>query len=481
MVLRFTPNRRSGVLALITPASELAASASATAAAASAAAASASAAAAAASAALAREVLSAARTYYVRADGSDSNTGLVDSAGGAFLTIQKAVDTIHHGVDLAGFDITIQVGAGTYTGTTIIDGPWVGEGTVSLIGDTTTPSNVHINTASYGLYVHNGARLQLGGFKMSSSAAAAIATIRSGNIMITGKMEYGACLWAAQLAMPKSHIENNLADWTVSGGGLFHLWCSGGDIETNGRTVTITGTPNFSLGFGAGQALGGLTCAATTFNGSATGPRYYTAENGFIETGTQGSPTYFPGDEEGTRRTGGTYDTLGSQPTLLAYGTVSNAATLDFALTLYTQFRALRFVLTSVIPQTDNTGFRVRTSTDGGSTYDAGASNYETQGHYTVVGTPGADSVTDTYGSVFPSAGNSAGESFNAVVTLFDQANTSTQTIMHYDAVGMQEAGIADIRNGVIRRISAADVDGVRFLFSSGNISSAKYALYGIP
>jgi hypothetical protein len=50
MVLRFTPNRRSGVLALITPASELAASASATAAAASAAAAAASASAADASA-----------------------------------------------------------------------------------------------------------------------------------------------------------------------------------------------------------------------------------------------------------------------------------------------------------------------------------------------------------------------------------------------------------------------------------------------
>jgi hypothetical protein len=56
-----------------------------------------------------RDRLTSSRTYYVRRDGNDSNSGLTNSSVGAFLTINGAYGFICNNLDLNGQNITVRV------------------------------------------------------------------------------------------------------------------------------------------------------------------------------------------------------------------------------------------------------------------------------------------------------------------------------------------------------------------------------------
>jgi pectin methylesterase-like acyl-CoA thioesterase len=113
---------------------------------------------------LGREVLTAARTYYVATTGSDMNDGF--SSTNAFATIQKAINAALS-VDGQNFNIAISVAAGTYNENLTVGAPFLTSGTASLTGDTTTPSNVVING---GLTVSSNAKLTVAGFKITWSS-----------------------------------------------------------------------------------------------------------------------------------------------------------------------------------------------------------------------------------------------------------------------------------------------------------------------
>jgi hypothetical protein len=91
-------------------------------------------------------------TYYVRTDGSDSNNGLTNTAGGAFLTIQKAADVIY-GINWNQYKPTIQVADGTYNvGNKVTfryphNTGWGVGGNYTIQGNTSSPSSVVIQSS----------------------------------------------------------------------------------------------------------------------------------------------------------------------------------------------------------------------------------------------------------------------------------------------------------------------------------------------
>jgi hypothetical protein len=254
-----------------------------------------------------RDVLSANRTYYVRTDGSDSNTGLANTAGGAFLTIQKALN-VAASLDISIYDVTIEVADGTYTAGGVVSAPWVGSGNVYLSGNVASPQNCIISTTSANcLRVTGGGRLQVRGFEFRTTTGGncLVADI-GGSIQTNGVVHFGACaVWHIN-ADTGGYIRLN-ANYTISGGASIHaIGSSTGVLEYYSITITLTGTPNFSAAFGYVNALGVYKPVGCTFSGSATGTRYIAVDNGVILT-SGGGATYLPGNAGGATASGGQY------------------------------------------------------------------------------------------------------------------------------------------------------------------------------
>ncbi|MCP4410185.1 MAG: hypothetical protein GY807_21070 [Gammaproteobacteria bacterium] len=250
-----------------------------------------------------REVLTANRTYYVRTDGSDSNTGRVDSAAGAFLTLQQALDTVA-ALDLKTYAVTIDMGDGTYTDSTNITKAWVGGSGVTIQGNSGTPANVLLSTAgnllTFSVPLASPVTVKDIEVRTSSGDAfriTASVTFNYSNIV------FGAIANAGIHALyPGAYIQCN-GNYTINGNAARH-WnfeypCN---LRCTSKTITLTGTPDFSQEFAQATFCGGMSIGGNTYSGSATGKLYDVTMNGWINSGVT-----LPGDSAGSTATGGQY------------------------------------------------------------------------------------------------------------------------------------------------------------------------------
>jgi hypothetical protein len=256
-----------------------------------------------------REKLAAHRTYYVRSDGSDANDGLSNVAGGAFASLQKAMDVIA-GLDCAIYNVTVQVGAGTYTAGLVLKA-YLGAGTVSFIGDTTTPANVHISVASGNCVSAHSASgsFVVGGFKLTSGNTQDV-WIGSRCQVTLSNNEYAG---GANYRVRASGFANLVFSGTgnvISGGGIgFFLYERHAQGTMYNCTFTLSANLTYSGAFATVRSLAYIEMSANTFTLGAftvTGPRYSVSVNAGL-VGTSANANYFPGNSAGSAVTGGIY------------------------------------------------------------------------------------------------------------------------------------------------------------------------------
>lgn len=263
-----------------------------------------------------RELLTAHRTYYVRTDGSDTNTGLANTAGGAFLTIQRAIDVVA-ALDVSIFNVTIQVADGTYTSGTIMLRSPMGSGQVTLQGNNTTPGNVVLLLNGFGILADTLTTVfVLRGFELRAQAANNYAVeARNGSLVQFGRLRFGtgAHPWRAHFRVQSYAVVTN-----VGGGGQhyeiadspawFHAYILNGTFSLgNAPEITLTGTPAWGVAFIQVRECGNALIPSTTlFTGSATGARYSAVMNGVLSVQSAGA-NFLPGSSAGTVSTGGLY------------------------------------------------------------------------------------------------------------------------------------------------------------------------------
>lgn len=264
-----------------------------------------------------RERLTAARTYYVRTDGSNSNTGLVNSAGGAFLTVQKAADVIMDTLDLAGFVVAIQIADGTYTAGVMWDRPTVGAknvGSVIFSGNMSTPASVLFSSTTGPGFQASGQGCNFTIQGMTIAAVYGAYAIYGGQIHVGGQVVFsgvsvGASIYCYATRFGYIEIEGTT---TFNGAGTPEAILEAthhGNIRIAGSTQGLTGAITTTVAFAYALTNGDITVTggASFFqvSGTTTGNRYLVSAAVIQWSG--GGATSFPGTVNGTTTFGGQF------------------------------------------------------------------------------------------------------------------------------------------------------------------------------
>lgn len=164
--------------------------------------------------------------------------------------------------------------------------------------------------------------------------------------------------------------------------------------------------------------------------------------------------------------------------------TLNNDSTVDFTQFDSSLYESYLFTFSNVIPATDNVTLLARTSTNGGSSYDSGVSDYSNI-DFRADGSSQIDesgTVTSTIyllGRLTPIGSDTNEHGVSGKVEIFGP-HLSRRTLLKSDFTYFNIAGNVNGGGVYASRQAASDVNAIRFYFSSGNFESGTITMYGL-
>lgn len=175
---------------------------------------------------------------------------------------------------------------------------------------------------------------------------------------------------------------------------------------------------------------------------------------------------------------------------LLQTQNAAGSASIDFVNGIDSTFDEYLVVLTNVIPATNTDQFLTRVSQDGGGTWKSGATDYGyvnfqesvASGLAAASASTGDTSIASSSGGPSNTA-NSGGMS--GEVRFFGPSSAASRKhfLSKFTVNRSDSASASDLRHyggsGVFQ-LNTAAINGIRFLFATGNITSGTFSLYGV-
>ncbi len=278
---------------------------------------------------------------------------------------------------------------------------------------------------------------------------------------------------------------------TTVGGTLTHTGVADFADGTNSLpSITNTGDLNTGIYFSAADEVaitaggtqrarftsaGAIVTGAITASTSIASTTTLTAGNGFtVTTGTVTLPA----------------DSVAAAALAAPAGWVviqtqaaSSNATLDFETGLGdTLYDAFCLVISNATPETDDQEMWLRVGTGGPVTYQAGVADYGwfMSGSATLEQDSADAQIQLSFaGLAGGSVGNASGESYSA--TLYFN-NPEASNFFHVHGTCVYSRADGGVEGGAFggQYLTAAAVTGLRFLFSSGDIGTGRFTLYGM-